>query len=89
MTIDAAVQSVVGKFLVEKGYATKENVDEIARAIGKEVYEQFQTDVNEVREEIKKISERGDRMWDLLHQVSTPRFAWINRLLRKLCFWRK
>jgi hypothetical protein len=86
MTIDDAVKRVVTTHLTNGGYCTEQRAKELAQEVSQEVYEHFRVDSNAILDEVAKIRERQDRLWDALHAAPPNRFK---KFFGKLLWWRK
>lgn len=89
MGLEKAVQDFVKRILEDNHYCTKQEVQDIAELVAKEVYEKFCSDVNSIRKDIDDLKDRENRMWDILHEKPPSRFAKLKRWSDKLRFWRR
>lgn len=85
--INKAVEQKVKEMFKDGSYATEADVSRIAKEISKDLYEKFEVELKNLNEEILKLSERSNRLWDIVTSPSQPKrsyFAW----LKKLAFWK-
>jgi len=89
MSVDLAVQELVREYLDEECYCTRGEAKDIAELVAKDVREMFESDIKEMRNEISRLTDRENRMWDILHQTPPSKFTTFKGWLRRLVPWRK
>ncbi len=89
MSLEKAVQEFVKNVLDDNHYCTKHEAEDIAQLIANDVYTKFEGEVTGIRKEVDEMRERENRIWDILREKPTPRFAKLKKWGSSLLFWRR
>lgn len=90
MSIDDAVQNKVEDILHCGGYCNAESARAIAEEVSKDLQEKISVEMLSLGSEIDKLREMNDRLWDVIHKISEPKFPKMHQFFRFrwLKFWR-
>jgi len=88
VSLEKAVQDFVKNFLDDNHYCTKQEAQDISQIIADELYTKFNGEVTDIRKAVDEIRQRENRIWDILHEKSAPRFTKLRKLSSKLLFWK-
>lgn len=86
MSLDLAIREMIEEHLNEEGYCTRDEIHEIVTKATKHTKQLFESDLKELRAELKRIGDREEVMWDIIHPdpPNNPIKTWLS----KLAFWR-
>lgn len=88
-SVDAAVEQLIKRVLVDGQYCDQSKAKEIAQAASEKIYEMFKVDCTDMRTELEQLKQRHERLWDHIKPNAMKNTSWWSRTWNKLAFWRR
>ena len=85
MSIDEAVRLKIEQTLKQKNVVDEEKAVDTAKDEARKIYEMFNKEIDEVKANVQKISDRLDRLWDQIFTAKPVKTGFWS----KLAFWRR
>jgi hypothetical protein len=89
MSIEQSIKQLVKKTLDEEKQCTEQRAEQIAQQAVTDIYDRFNTDIESLNNDLNKLQDRQDRMWDLLHQNPPSRLSRVKRFFGRFLWWRR
>ena len=87
MSIETEVEKSIRKILKDDKYRTESQIKESVTLVVADFHDKFDQELGRQTEEIEKLRESHNKLWDIMKKPPEPKFSWIRRWFGKLKFW--